>query len=716
MRAKRTSIANRLREAFRLEPLEPRVLLSADPVLGAARTVMLPDRDDDQLSVEAYDSAYRVVAQQATQSSSTVVAQILRQASQSRGMVEFAVDSAAFDLANYDDRLAFPEGAFVVQDGQVMGGSGDIALDVFNDGTISPGYSPGYQNYGTFTQSQSGTLVIEIGGTTAATQFNTGDSRYDVVDVAGLATLDGSLDLALYGTGYAPSEGDIFDIMSFGSVSGRFDTGTGFIQKDAGIWFEIDELSDGLRLTAHEIDDTTALLLDFVPSNSLDQLGLLLNNHYFTDVDPFGFSGRISVGSNMWVDGTFTVGYDGNETIANPNGGGTLEVDYWKLSIEDGTGWMGPDADDPDSWGFTLDDVDLGLLLVDVTDPASDLGWVFAEGSVGGASAVMGPLTIGVGAGGTPLAFATGRALGTVGGAPADKVLDLSGAAAIDVGGGHVFDSDGQRGEYLLLSGALQASLDGTGIGLSGEMGISIDDTAFLIAASNVTASFAAGGPEVGITDGEFGLVSSADGVAMEARGAAHLDAEDFVISAQSVRFAYNSTDKAFTGTELAFAGDYSYTFGNLPAGPNQLAVSATGVEADPGGGLSISGDFGFQRNAADNTMAVLGQNVAAQVSAGDFQLGIGDGELALLVHADGLALEASGALAASVGTAVSLSADTVVLRVNQRGTSVANQTIDAGDLTHTFSADMGANAHDPALGGAEIVIGDFLHASGDRP
>src|SRR5690606_34492815 len=107
MRAKRTSIANRLREAFRLEPLEPRVLLSADPVLGAARTVMLPDRDEDQLSIEAYDSAHRVVAQQATQSSTQVVAQILRQASHSRGMLEFSVDQAAFDLATVDQSLGF---------------------------------------------------------------------------------------------------------------------------------------------------------------------------------------------------------------------------------------------------------------------------------------------------------------------------------------------------------------------------------------------------------------------------------------------------------------------------------------------------------------------------------------------------------------------------------------------------------------------------------
>ncbi|RYY98239.1 MAG: LEPR-XLL domain-containing protein, partial [Comamonadaceae bacterium] len=304
MRAKRTSIAHRLREAFRLEPLEPRVLLSADPVLGAARTVMLPDRHDDQLSIEAYDSANRVVAQQATQASTAVVAQILRQASASRGMLEFSVDQAAFDLATVEDRLGFLEGAFTVQAGQLMGGSGAILMDVYNDGTISPGYSPGLQSYSSFTQGNGGSLLIEIGGATAATQPQQA-TGYDKVNVTGLATLDGELELALWG-GYVPQEGDTFDILSYGSVAGRFDVGDGFIQEDAGIWFEIDELANGLRLTAHKIDPTLAFLLSALPDAGDDAVGKWLNRDYFNDVAPITFNGQVSIGSNMAVDGTFT--------------------------------------------------------------------------------------------------------------------------------------------------------------------------------------------------------------------------------------------------------------------------------------------------------------------------------------------------------------------------------------------------------------------------
>ncbi|RYY60008.1 MAG: LEPR-XLL domain-containing protein, partial [Comamonadaceae bacterium] len=145
MRAKRSSISSRLREAFRLEPLEPRVLLSADPVLGTAAAVLSPTRDNDQITADAYDSGTTLLAQQTTQASSAVVAQILRQG-ESRGMTEFAVDAGAFDLAKVQSQLTSLDGALVIEPGQVMGGSGTVPMDVYNDGKMSPGYSPGFQN------------------------------------------------------------------------------------------------------------------------------------------------------------------------------------------------------------------------------------------------------------------------------------------------------------------------------------------------------------------------------------------------------------------------------------------------------------------------------------------------------------------------------------------------------------------------------------------
>ncbi len=57
----------------------------------------------------------------------------------------------------------------------------------------------------TYTQQAGGTLQIEIGGLTAGTE-------YDQVNVSGLATLDGTLDIQLL-DGFVPDEGDTFDIL-----------------------------------------------------------------------------------------------------------------------------------------------------------------------------------------------------------------------------------------------------------------------------------------------------------------------------------------------------------------------------------------------------------------------------------------------------------------------------------------------------------------------
>ncbi|MDB5857653.1 MAG: hypothetical protein JWQ76_1342, partial [Ramlibacter sp.] len=707
MKARKTSIANRLREAFRLEPLEPRVLLSADPVLGAAQAVLAPVRDQDQLALEAYDSGTQIVAQQpSTQASAAVVADILRLTGQSRGMAEFAVDSAAFDLAKVQDRLGFLEGAFDVQPGQKMGGSGQITMDVYNDGVISPGYSPGRIDI-TGDYTQTGTLTIELGGAAPGT-------GYDQLNVSGTASLDGTLELKLYGN-FRPTDGETFDIVTFGSALGAFDVGTGFVQKDAGLWFDIEQMSNGLRLTAHEVDPTLAYLLDVLPATAtnspLDSVGQWINHDYFSDVTPTSFTGQISLGSNLYLDGTFTFGYDADNAVTDPNTGTSLNADFWKLSVSNGTGKLGLDINNPSALGFQLSDVDFGLLYVKPTDASISHGWLLTEGTIGTLTGALGPLTLASTT--LPLDFELSWATGdATPGVPASKALDLSGANAVDVGNGHVFDSDGARGEFLLLSGSMAGALDT--ITLAGKVGLSIDGSAFVMAASEVTASVSGGGMSVGLHDGEFGLVSSAAGTTLEARGAADFNVSGFTMGADAVRIAYNGTGTDFTGTELSFAGDYGYTFGAVPQGPGFVAASATGVKATVGDAVAISGDFAFQRSASGDTMAVIGQHVQAAVSAGDFNIGIGDGELALLVHADGLALEASGALAASLGQDVSLSAATVALRLNERATSLAGTAFTAGTLNHTFGAGMTANAHDLAIGGAQIMVGEFLHASGD--
>ncbi len=100
----------------------------------------------------------------------------------------------------------------------VCSGNGTISGDVNNSGgTISPGNSPGVMNVeGNFTQSEDGTLSIELGGRQAGTD-------HDFLQVEGEAILEGALEISLI-DGFEPELGDVFDILEFnGTVSGEFD-------------------------------------------------------------------------------------------------------------------------------------------------------------------------------------------------------------------------------------------------------------------------------------------------------------------------------------------------------------------------------------------------------------------------------------------------------------------------------------------------------------
>ena len=71
---------------------------------------------------------------------------------------------------------------------------------------------------GNYVQS-GGALAIDIGGTTQANGFQTG--QYDYLSVTGSATLGGALNLGLIG-GYVPATGTNFTVLASGPLSGSF--------------------------------------------------------------------------------------------------------------------------------------------------------------------------------------------------------------------------------------------------------------------------------------------------------------------------------------------------------------------------------------------------------------------------------------------------------------------------------------------------------------
>jgi hypothetical protein len=108
----------------------------------------------------------------------------------------------------------------VIYEGETLKGtwSAPIAL-IQNGGRVSPGNSPGIQNVASYTLL-SGELEMEIAGAASGGAGVT----YDQLQVTGLATLGGSgrLRITLLG-GYQPPVGQIYPIITWGSVTGEFE-------------------------------------------------------------------------------------------------------------------------------------------------------------------------------------------------------------------------------------------------------------------------------------------------------------------------------------------------------------------------------------------------------------------------------------------------------------------------------------------------------------
>ena len=105
--------------------------------------------------------------------------------------------------------------------GRLSANTVDFDLVVMG-GTLAPGDSPGTTTInGNYEQQAAGTLEIEIGGTTAGSEF-------DMLAITGSTTLAGTLDVSLFDLGgglFSPSAGDTFEILTAaGGLAGAFDT------------------------------------------------------------------------------------------------------------------------------------------------------------------------------------------------------------------------------------------------------------------------------------------------------------------------------------------------------------------------------------------------------------------------------------------------------------------------------------------------------------
>ena len=133
---------------------------------------------------------------------------------------------------------------FNIPSGETFSGTGTINSNLTNAGTVSPGSSPGTITVdGDYTQESTGTLSMELGGTTPDTEF-------DQLVVTGAAALDGTLDVSLINE-FSPELGDSFTILTYGSHTGSFET-LNMPDLDPGLAWEVAYGSTAVTLTVRE--------------------------------------------------------------------------------------------------------------------------------------------------------------------------------------------------------------------------------------------------------------------------------------------------------------------------------------------------------------------------------------------------------------------------------------------------------------------------------
>ena len=103
----------------------------------------------------------------------------------------------------------------IVKEGATLAGIGTINGDVFNEGHVRPGNSPGELIIvGRYTQNTSGVLHLEIAGS--------GPGQSDRLTVLGGGTLDATIEVSFI-DGFAPKMGDTFDLIQIsGTINGNF--------------------------------------------------------------------------------------------------------------------------------------------------------------------------------------------------------------------------------------------------------------------------------------------------------------------------------------------------------------------------------------------------------------------------------------------------------------------------------------------------------------
>ncbi|NLW05927.1 MAG: LEPR-XLL domain-containing protein, partial [Pseudomonadaceae bacterium] len=629
MFAKPKLLAQLIKNAFKVEALEARILLSGDPVFGAmqvASTRLL----EPSSPLDAFTEQYTLASFQKLNQSSSQQASIYEQPAADSS---FQLDDTPFDLANIKTDLYLSGSSLLIGEKETLGGSGTVNLNLVNTGKLSPGYSPGLQSFESLVNTNLSEITIELAGLTAG-------SEYDQLNIANNLVFDGKLSIELL-NGYQPKVGDEFTIMTYGSYSGAFDAIEGLTVADSNLYFEIEQSATELKLVTKAIDSGSTFLSEILGTEQQNIYGELLNLNYFNASGGYSFTGDLSF-SSLAISGEVSVDYIADFSLYDSANQPTL-FDAWQLNIKNGSARFAAE----DAFTLNLAGLNLGLNYLTTSDTLDDRSWFYANGTATSAeTGLLDSLSLKA----HDLNIVYGQAVHN----SSDGLLDLSQVSA-DIGN-LITQRPAEKEAFLILSGATEIDLAGQT--LKAKMDMALNP----LAADAIQVNIDQGTLAITAGAGASGLNLSLN----DLKGAFLIDEEGMAGTLNANNLALTQLDgSALPSMALNKVNNINVDFNTAP----QQDFFTINANLDLGLSLgaaayNLSGQFGFTKTS----LAIIEGQAAQDV----FLLSLTDGETALTVGnaTSGTMLRLAGLqgaglitnLAGQFGTAGSLNVGSVAL------------------------------------------------------
>ncbi|MFN0077230.1 MAG: DUF4347 domain-containing protein, partial [Prosthecobacter sp.] len=258
---------------------------------------------------------------------------------------------------------------------------------------------------------------------------------------------------------------------------------------------------------------------------------------------------------------------------------------------------------------------------------------------------------------------------------------------------------------------------------LSGDFGVKKTVGGDLeVVASNASAALNVGSVvRAGVTGATIGLLVKADEkIALQTTGGSasfNLGSGFASATATSVNVAYNNTGADVNTTVGATVGGIAVTAG-IEVDDGTTAVVVTGLSASIADYVTLSGDFGFQKNS-NGDLIVASSNASARLEVGSvIKVGVNNATIGLIVLAnEKMAFEASGGSAiVSLGSGfASATATSVSVQYNNTGANVnttATVSVDGTTVNGTINVADGVTA--VSVTGLNATISSFVTLTGD--